>query len=106
MIPDDILQQIRFVASYIEDHTDNWLVIKRELVNSLPWEQRTLFSRRHEQTKKQVVNDFENEVMEFWFQLTGVRPYIPKNKIHDPSVVMKKPGWALPNRKKKLEDEP
>lgn len=105
MIPDDVLQQIRFVASYVERHTENWLTIKRELVNSLPWEYRLLFSRRHEQTKKQIVNDFEKEVMELWFGLTGVHPHIPKDMLHDPNTVVKKPGWALPKRRKKPNNE-
>jgi hypothetical protein len=98
MIPEDVLDKIHFVASYIGDSTDDWLTIKQQIVISLPWKHRSLFSRRHEQSKKQVINDFEKEVMEEWEKKTGVCPAIDSAKLHDPTKTIRKHGWALPNR--------
>jgi hypothetical protein len=74
MIPEKVEEKIREVMSYAE--TDDWLTVKKEIVRSLPWKYRTLFSRRHPITKEQQLNDFELEVIKRWEELSGRGLYI------------------------------
>jgi hypothetical protein len=62
-IPDNLKEQISYVADYIGQETDDWILIKRQLIISFPNDGRKLFSRRHSSTKKQVINDFDKLVM-------------------------------------------
>lgn len=70
MIPDDVEASLQMVRIYAPNET-RWVTIKVELLKHLKWQSRTLFSRRHEITKKQQTNDFEREVMKRWCELGG-----------------------------------
>lgn len=94
-IPDNLKSKIDLVISYVGDFTNDWVRIKKELLNSLPWEERTRFSRRHPFTKKHSLNAFEELVMAYWKERTGVELVIPSEKLHDPNWVRRKRGWAL-----------
>jgi hypothetical protein len=87
--------KIRYVASYIGNTTSEWLVIKRHLINAFDSKDRSLFSTRHPKTKKQIVNDFDKLVMEYWYLITGVRVVLDPSKIHDPNWIYKPKGWRL-----------
>ena len=71
MIPEKILQAIKEVAAYA-DSTDDWVRVKIEIMNRVPWQLRTNFSRRDQKTKEQWLNDFEKAVIEEWKKITGV----------------------------------
>mgnify|MGYP001598673632 FL=1 len=71
MIPEKILQAIKEVAAYA-DSTDDWVRVKIEIMNRVPWQLRTNFSRRDQKTKEQWLNDFDKEVIEEWKKITGV----------------------------------
>ena len=94
-IPSSVKSKIIFVAKYIGTTTNNWLVIKRHLINAFNSNDRNLFSARHPCTKKQVVNEFDKMVMEFWKETTGVEVYLDPDKIHDPNWIHKPRGWRL-----------
>src|SRR5574337_2117090 len=94
-IPDNLKERIDMVIAYVGDFTDDWLRIKKELINSFPRNQRHLFSLRHECTKKQIPNAFDESVMAYWKSKTGVEPVIAPDKLHDPDWIQRKKGWAL-----------
>ena len=91
----EIKEKIKFVADYIGNSTNDWLTIKKQLINNFAGSQRGLFSKRHPRTKKQIVNDFDRLVMDYWYLLTGVSVILDKNKIHDPDWIYKPKGWRL-----------
>jgi len=95
MLEKKVKDIIDYAAEYIEDTTSDWFRVKKEIVNLLPPVNRSLFSRRHYSTKKQMINEFEREVMEYWYKKTGVRLVIDKNKLHDINWIQKPKGWAL-----------
>lgn len=67
---------LAFVHGYAS-HVDDWIVIKKELLKSLPPALRTLFSTRDPITKRQRTNDFEREVARHWSEISG-RPVLFK----------------------------
>lgn len=71
-------EAIVLVASYIQ--TDNWLLIKRELLTLLSNDDRKNFSTRDVLTKKQKINAFEAIIIDKWEATTGTRPFIPDDK--------------------------
>lgn len=76
-ISERVHEAIREVYAYA-GHVDEWLVIKKELLKSLPAEERKSFSTRDPLTKQQKANSFEHEVADIWQELTG-RPVIFKD---------------------------
>ena len=69
---DRILDQLRFVMTYVGD-TDDWVTVKRQMLLGLPSKLRRNFSTRDSKTKEQWLNDFEEELINYYEQLTGVR---------------------------------
>ena len=65
------------VNKYVD--TDDWLVLKRELVKICPPSIRGKFSRRHPITKKQMTNDFERSLATRWSEIIG-RPVVFTNE--------------------------
>lgn len=102
-IPNHLKERIEDVADYVGQETNDWLLIKRQLIGSFPNEGRRLFSVRHPCTKKQIINEFDKLVMDYWRQLTGVEPVIHPSKLHDENWVHKPKGWALLDRKPRNE---
>jgi len=71
-VTDTVRDAMAMVATYAAD-TDDWLMVKRELLVLLPVCERELFSRRHPVTKRQTTNDYEDILIDVWFELTGMR---------------------------------
>ncbi len=60
-------------ALWVKAYTDDWVVVKEELLTELTNEDRQLFSRRDPKTKEILaLNEMELELVVFWKQLTGV----------------------------------
>jgi len=95
LLTKDIKNKIQFVASYIEDSTNDWFRIKKELINCLPIEERHNFSRRHKTSKKFFINDFDNSVINYWEQITGVVLFIDKTRLHKTEDERPPRYWAL-----------
>lgn len=71
-IPNDILEAIDVTRQYFGTE-DNWVTFKKEVMKQIRSSSRKNFSTRDPKTKKQSLNDFEKEVIEHWFKLTGVK---------------------------------
>ena len=71
MIPDRIIEQIDFVASYVED-CDDWVTVKKQIMRGIPSHLRKNFSTRDPITKEQWLNQFEEKVINYYKQTTGV----------------------------------
>ena len=95
MLSESIKSQISFVADFIGNDCEDWVKIKTEILKNVRNETRKLFSKRHKSSKKQVLNDFDREVIAYWSTLTGCVPSIPPEKVHDPEMVFNQKGWGL-----------
>jgi 8-oxo-dGTP pyrophosphatase MutT (NUDIX family) len=65
-----ITDALQFVASYAADARD-WITIKKELLKTLPSDDRKMFSTRDPITKKQRTNEYERDLARQWTELTG-----------------------------------
>lgn len=106
-IPEKLKERIDEVAEYVGTTTSDFLVVKRQLINCFPPTERWRFSHRHNSTRKHTLNGFDQEVIEYWFQSTGIRLVVNPNKLHDPGWEHRKKGWSLIifNEKKKKNNE-
>ena len=77
IIPDFMIEKLCEIMQYVGE-TNEWMVVKKQLLRTLPPEHRTLFSRRDEKTKKQHPNILEHEIIEWWFEKTGIQLTYPK----------------------------
>jgi len=48
-----------------------WMVMKRYLLRVLPSQMRTYFSTRDSYTKQQHLNEFENELVKYYYSQTS-----------------------------------
>ena len=71
-IPDRIREQVEFVASYVGD-CDDWVTVKKEVMRGIPSPLRKNFSTRDPRTKEQWLNDFEKELINYYYRSTGTR---------------------------------
>jgi len=70
MIPERIVEQIDFVASYVAD-CDDWVTIKKQIMRGIPSQLRKNFSTRDPITKEQRLNQFEEQVIIYYKKATG-----------------------------------
>ena len=84
---EEITKGIKLVMEYVPPASE-WVDIKRELLNRLPSHTRTLFSKMHFSTSKQIPNEFEYWIMGQWERWTGSKPILTKN-IHDEEAYQK-----------------
>jgi hypothetical protein len=71
-VSDVVENMMELVISYAGT-TDDWLLVKRELLVLLPNHERQRFSRRHAVTKQQTINEYEKILIDMWFEMTGAR---------------------------------
>lgn len=73
MLPTHIEQALLLISTWVRDLTDDWLVVKCELIGELDNEHRKLLSRRDPKTKEQPeLNELEKQIMILWKNTTGV----------------------------------
>ncbi len=70
-LPQSIIEGIQEVAKYYPVEETNWVVFKKELLKNLKPDDRINFSTRDPKTKKQSLNNFEREIIQFWLKQTG-----------------------------------
>ena len=70
-IPNQIIDQIKFVASYVGE-CDDWVTVKNQVMLGIPSPMRKNFSTRNSKTKEQSLNDFERELITYYRKITGV----------------------------------
>ncbi len=73
MLPPRVDEATRLAARWVKQLTDDWSVVKAEILGELDNEHRALFSRRDARTKElPPPNDLEREVIALWESVTGV----------------------------------
>jgi hypothetical protein len=91
--------KIGFVYSYIENTTNDWFKIKREILNNINNKQRTRFSTRHPRSKKHYINRLEKEIINYWKVLSGTDVYIDLTRLHNEKqwelIKHRTRGWKL-----------
>jgi len=107
VIPKRLIKLIDYVYEYVGDATNDWFVIKREIVNIFPPKDRSKFSKRHYSTKKHILNDFDQEVITYWEKISGNKIYIDESKLHPKDWVQKPKGWGIEqyNEQKRQQKE-
>lgn len=78
-IPDEMKERIRDVSKWVRDLTDNWYIVKREIVSELRPSDRTLFTNSRRRKDKDL-NHLEQCIMVFWRELTGVQLLLLSDK--------------------------
>lgn len=71
-IPKRILNELSLIAG-AAGSDDDWMLIKKQLLLSIPSPMRTFFSTRDPKTKAQSLNMFEHCIIDEYDNLTGVR---------------------------------
>lgn len=71
-IPKKIINELREISTYAGS-CDDWMTIKKEVMKSIPSNLRSLFSRRDPITKEQVPNSFDKAIIEYYYNLTGIK---------------------------------
>lgn len=59
-----ILEELDNYFSYFKDES-SWLKLKKYILKSIKPELRALFSKRHHNTKKHSINDYEKNIIDY-----------------------------------------
>lgn len=86
MLPAKVEKATRLAAKWVKNLTDDWVVVKREILDELDNDTKRLFTRRDEKTKEILaLNEMELELVTYWKELTGVelrlRSYKERSKM-------------------------
>jgi len=98
-IPDKVWDAINYVLQYASKSED-WLAVKKEILWILPNRYRKYFGRRHQTTRKNTLNDFDQLVIDYWHSETGKMLKIADNQRHDPEWVSWGRGHATREAKR------
>ena len=72
-LPANVERATRRAALWVRGLTNDWVVVKGEIMTELDNDGRALFGRRDEKTKEVLsLNPMEETVVAFWKGLTGV----------------------------------
>lgn len=71
-IPEQIMEVLILYTSQSES-LDDWMDVKKLILKSIHPNNRRLFSRRDEKTKIPNFNEFEEEIVNLWEEITGNR---------------------------------
>jgi hypothetical protein len=73
-LPLPIEEAVRLASLWIKKYTDDWSIVKHEVMGELDNEHRMLFGRRDRITKKiPALNEVEKQIVTMWKELTGVQ---------------------------------
>mgnify|MGYP000016413087 CR=1 FL=1 len=61
------------LAARVLGEQDDWMDFKKIMLRSLPSKMRKKFSTRDPITKKQSLNQFEENIIDIYFQKTGIK---------------------------------
>lgn len=75
-----IEEAIKFVHAYAPE-INEWKVLKKELLKTLPSVYRKQFSKVDKKTRILLINDFETTIIDFWKKITNSELYLVKNEI-------------------------
>lgn len=71
-IPNRVAEELTLIST-VAGEESQWVLIKRQLLLSLPPELRKLFSTRDPKSKRQALNDFEIKVINMYEKMTGIK---------------------------------
>ena len=71
IIPARVINELGLIAKFAGAE-DNWMVVKKLLLRSLPPVLRKNFSTRHPKTKLQSLNEFERNLIDIYKGHTGI----------------------------------
>lgn len=71
MIDTKIIELLEDLSEYYKEN--DWLVVKKFLLKYLHPDLRKKFTTRHHKTKKHTLNDFENKVINYYYDRFNVR---------------------------------
>ena len=71
MMTERIIEELYLIAKFVGPEND-WMVIKKLLLRSLPPTLRKNFSTRHPKTKQQSLNEFERNLIDIYKRHTGI----------------------------------
>ncbi len=94
-IPEHLLSLIDYVISYVDGASNDWFRIKRELINIFPIKERSRFSKRHDSTRKHILNSFDKAVITYWEKKTGSEIWVDPDKLQPKDWVYRPHGWKL-----------
>jgi hypothetical protein len=95
VLSEEDLQYVDYVISYVQNSSNDWFLIKKEIMNCYPPKLRKKFSRRHYSTKLFFVNDFEKLIINYWKEKTNIELFIDEKKLHPSSWKRNPKGWGL-----------
>lgn len=72
----------------------DWLVVKKQLLKSIPSDIRSKFSTRDYLTKKHSINDFEKRLIQYYFDNYKIYLKIKKEEMQDENDT---PIWQSKN---------
>jgi hypothetical protein len=108
MLPERIEEAVRTVICWVRRYTDDWSVVKHEILGELDNEHRKYFSKRDKLTKElPEFNSLELEIITLWKKITGVslkrRPLAERRNISwwNPDKIVKHKG-KRPNKRKNV----
>lgn len=94
-IPENIAEKICYVTKFVGTSTNDWFRVKKEILGVLAPKERSNFSRRHKSSKKYFLNDFEQAVIDFWKEKTGIVLEVDQTKLHKFSDERPPRYWGL-----------
>lgn len=94
-IPESLKEIIDVVIADIDKTCVDWFLIKKTLVNRFPPKERSRFSRRHNSSKKHLLNEFDHKVINYWESQTGTKLVLEPSKLHPTIWNPKSRGWGL-----------
>ena len=71
IIPPRVINELGLIAKFAGAE-DDWMVVKKLLLRSLPPVLRKNFSTRHPKTKLQSLNEFERNLIDIYKGHTGI----------------------------------
>mgnify|MGYP001410532036 CR=1 FL=1 len=82
MIDENIIEIITdYNKVFLEDNS--WLKLKKYLLKSISPEERKKFSKRHYNSKKQVINDYEKNIIDLYFNKFNVKLVLKDSEKHN-----------------------
>ena len=95
-IPKKIKETIDYVIEYTEGSSNDYLVLRKEIIRLLPPKLRSFFGRRHYSSKRTVLSKGDYAVKHYWEETTGMTLLIDKSLLHNFKTWNKNPkGWGI-----------
>lgn len=81
MISDELKDYVDYMIEVVDGTSNDWLSIRTWLINLMPNELRSQFSRRHNSIRKIILNQLDHDIIAYWEKQTGNRLFIDESKM-------------------------